>query len=66
MNEDIVWTDYRGKLEQVRLIERKEGRNCQSGVMFRTDPVLRGPDRSNPHDEWPPFLDAGWFQETKE
>jgi hypothetical protein len=62
---DTVWTNYRRKREPVKLIESKEARNCQSGIMFRTDPVLRGPDKSNPYDEWPPFLDAGWFEEIK-
>lgn len=65
---DEADTDYPGWTVRVRIVERKEDRNCQSGILFRVDPPLREwRDLSNPYDEGGAlaWYDADWFTKPK-
>lgn len=54
----VVFTDYSGKLSQHTITERKEG-TCQSGIMFRVAPCVKGGGGIN---EW---FDADWFESIR-
>ncbi len=52
---DLAITDFVSwKPVTVRITDRKEERNCETGIMFRVSPALRGGTLAT-------WYDANWF-----
>jgi hypothetical protein len=52
---DEALTDFNGRgLTLVKIVDRAEGRNSQSGICYRVTPNLKGCDKQS-------WIDADWF-----
>lgn len=53
---DYGLTDFNGKgrIVRVRILERIEGQQCQSGILFKVKPILANGDEDSRYD-------ADWF-----